>query len=73
MGADFERPFAGRFEAFAAIAFGQPQDADAGSKALFRVRSGTQDMVDQDFGIGSIGRGIAVNALKGPTGVAAMG
>ena len=54
------------------MALGQAQDADTGAEALFGMRPGAQYAVDQGLGIGAIGRGLAADPFKGPTGVTAV-
>ena len=47
MGADGERALAGGLQTARSIAFGQTQDADAGTKALLGMAAGAQDDLDQ--------------------------
>src|ERR1700757_3278639 len=49
--ADLERTTASGWEPFAAIAFGEPQDADAGAETLLGMRALLQDDLDERRGV----------------------
>ena len=72
MGADGERALAGGLQTARSIAFGQTQDADAGTKALLGVAAGAQDDLDQSHRGRAGGLGVALDALMGPAEIAAM-
>ena len=48
---DLERAAASGFEPFAAIALGEPQDADAGAEALLGMGALPQDDLDERRGV----------------------
>ena len=73
LGADLQGPFAGGLQPFAAMGLGQAKDADAGAEALFGMRFGTQNDVDQDLGVRPVGGGVATDALQSPIGVTPVG
>ena len=71
-GVEQQGPGAGGVDAFLAIALDQPENADGGAEALFRMRPRPQDDVDQRLGIGPDLGGFGTNALMGPIAIAAM-
>src|SRR5215813_15556593 len=68
----FERPAASGFEPFAAIAVGEPQDADAGAEALLGVRALLQDDLDERRGMVPDLTGLPPQPLRRPVGIAPM-
>ena len=71
-GVEQERSGASGVDALLAIALDQPENADGGAEALFRMRPRTQDDVDQCLGIGAHLGGFRANALMGPVAIAAV-
>jgi hypothetical protein len=71
-GADLERPLASGLEALAAMAFGEPEDADAGAKALLGMAAFAHDDINESSGVGPDVSGLTADPLRGPGGVAAM-
>jgi len=62
-GVEQQRPGASGIDAFLAIALDQPENADGGAEALFRMRPRPQDDVDQGLGIGTDFGGFRTNAF----------
>src|SRR6185312_5112322 len=71
-GTDLERTTASGFEPFAAIAFGEPQDADAGAEALLGMRAFLQDDLDERRGVAPDLTGFPPQPLRRPVGIASM-
>ena len=72
MSADLEGSLAGGLQPFRSMGPGQAEDTDAGAEALFRMGPATQDDFDQGLGIGSVGGGIATDAIRGPIRITAV-
>ena len=71
-GTDLECPLAGRLEALVTMVLGEPENADAGAKALLRVPALAHDDVDQGLRVGADAGGLAADTLRRPGGVTAM-
>ena len=67
---DLESSQAGCLKGVPAMRFGQSHDAEAGSKALFRVRALPQNHVDQGRGVGADPGRLALDLGRRPAGIA---
>src|SRR6478736_9290288 len=70
--ADLQCPFAGGFEPLGAMAFGQPQNADASAEPLLGMRLLAQDDLDECRGVASDLTGSSLEALRRPIGEATV-
>src|SRR3954468_3105058 len=63
---------AGGVDALLAVALDQPENADGGAEALFRMRSRPQDDVDQGVDVGADLGCFGTNTLMGPVAITTM-